>query len=152
MLSKISALALLAASVSAAPAGFCQAPAPWTWEIHGFSSVCTAATCRYSFNVSGPPGPSGQPSFDASGCAGTSVQSGFKSCSQVRVDVPGDVQAQEFNHGIDIGASISVQYTFEQNGVKYTYTGNNSVAHTGNGPAVEFTIIPTEVFAVPSEA
>ncbi|KAH7392938.1 hypothetical protein BKA66DRAFT_567664 [Pyrenochaeta sp. MPI-SDFR-AT-0127] len=151
MFSKISALALLAASVSSAPAGSCDAPAPWTWEVHGFSSVCTAATCRYSFNVSGPAGPSSQPPFDASGCTGTSVQGEYKSCAIVGVDVPGDVQTQEFNHGIDIGASISVQYTFEQNGVKYTYTGNNSVAHTGNGPAVEFTIIPTEVYAVPVE-
>lgn len=32
--------------------------------------------------------------------------------------------------------------------VTYTYTGNNSVAHTGLGPAVDFTIIPTEVTAV----
>lgn len=32
--------------------------------------------------------------------------------------------------------------------VRYTYTGNNSVAHTGLGPAVEFQITPTEVSAV----
>lgn len=32
--------------------------------------------------------------------------------------------------------------------VRYTYTGNNSVAHTGLGPAVDFQIIPTEVSAV----
>jgi hypothetical protein len=32
--------------------------------------------------------------------------------------------------------------------VRYTYTGNNSVAHTGLGPVVDFQIIPTEVSAV----
>ena len=32
--------------------------------------------------------------------------------------------------------------------VRYTYRGNNSVAHTGLGPAVNFQIIPTEVSAV----
>jgi hypothetical protein len=32
--------------------------------------------------------------------------------------------------------------------VRYTYTGNNSVAHTGLGPAVDFQVIPTEVSAV----
>jgi hypothetical protein len=32
--------------------------------------------------------------------------------------------------------------------VRYTYSGNNSVAHTGQGPAVNFTIIPTQVSAV----
>ncbi|KAL6707100.1 hypothetical protein ACN47E_004852 [Coniothyrium glycines] len=149
MLSKIAAFVLLAVGASAAPT---SSDAPWTWNIQGFSSVCTAATCRYSFNASAPIGPSGQPSFDASFCSGNSVQGGYKSCGEVGIDVPGDVQTQEFNHGIDIGASVSVQYTFTQNGIKYTYTGNNSVAHTGSGPAVDFTIIPTEVFAVPVKA
>lgn len=113
MLSKLSVLALLSTTVSVVSAGACELP-PWTWQISGFSSVCTAATCRYSFNVSMPAGPTGQPSADASGCFGTSVQGGFKPCSVVGIDVPGDVQTQEYNHGIDIGASISVQYTFEQ--------------------------------------
>ena len=36
----------------------------------------------------------------------------------------------------------------ERGEVRYTYTGNNSVAHTGLGPAVDFQIIPTEVSAV----
>jgi hypothetical protein len=111
MLSKISILTFLAAGASAAPT---SCDAPWTWEVTGFSSVCTAATCRYSFNVSGPAGPSGQPSFDAKFCSGTSVQGGYESCGTVGVDVPGDVQTQEFNQGFDIGAIIGVQYTFTQ--------------------------------------
>lgn len=112
MFSKVSALALLTTLAAAGTTSY--EPTPWTWQVHSFSSVCTAATCRYSFSVSGPVGPSGQPSFDASGCVGNSVQGGYKSCAVVGVDVPGDVQTQEFNHGIDIGASISVQYTFQQ--------------------------------------
>ncbi|KAH9883081.1 hypothetical protein J1614_000451 [Plenodomus biglobosus] len=145
MLSKTSSLALLAVGALAAPA---SSNAPWTWQVQGFSSTCTAATCRYSFNISGPAGSSDQPAFTASGCTGTSVQGEYKSCSVVGVDVPGDVTAQEFNQGIDIGAIISVQYTFTQNEVRYTYTGNASVAHTGTAPAVDFTITPTHVDAV----
>jgi hypothetical protein len=107
MRSNISALALLASGASAAVV-------PWIWDVTSFSSVCSAATCRYSFNVSAPTGPSGQPSFDASFCSGTSVQGGYKSCGVVGVDVPADVQTREFNQGIDIGAIISVQYTFTE--------------------------------------
>jgi hypothetical protein len=112
MFSKISILAILASSASAA-----AVPAtsyPWQWHLTGATSVCTAATCRYSFDVSAPAGPSGEPPFTATGCYGTSVQGDYKSCATVGVDVPGDVLAQEFNHGIDIGASLSVRYTFEQ--------------------------------------
>ncbi|KAL1796121.1 hypothetical protein ACET3X_006345 [Alternaria dauci] len=141
MRTTIPALALLATGASAAAI-------PWTWDVTGFSSICSAAICRYSFNVSAPTGPSGQPSFDASFCSGTSVQGGYKACSVVGVDVPANVQTQEFNQGFDIGAIVSVRYTFTQGDVTYTYTGNNSVAHTGLGPAVEFQIIPTEVTAV----
>ncbi|EMD59137.1 hypothetical protein COCSADRAFT_101937 [Bipolaris sorokiniana ND90Pr] len=146
MFSKIASFALLAAAGASAAA--VPSTAPWTWQVTDFSSVCTAAICRYSFNVSAPVGPSGQPAFDAEFCSGTSVQGGFKSCGVVGVDVPGDVQTQEFNQGRDIGAIISVKYSFKQGDVTYTYTGNNSVAHTGLGPAVDFTIIPTEVTAV----
>lgn len=32
--------------------------------------------------------------------------------------------------------------------VTYTYTGNDTVKHTGLGPAVNFSIVPTEVTAV----
>jgi hypothetical protein len=110
MLSQISILALLGAA-SAAPT---SCTAPWTWDVTDFSSVCSAATCRYSFNVSAPVGPSGQPAFDAKFCSGNSVQGGYKSCGVVGIDVPGDVQTQEFNQGIDIGAIIGVQYTFTQ--------------------------------------
>jgi hypothetical protein len=112
MLSRISLIALLAASASAAaiPAN----SAPWLWHLTGTTSVCTAATCRYSFDVSAPAGPSGEPPFTGTGCYGTSVQGDYKSCATVGVDVPGDVLAQEFNAGIDIGAILSVRYTFEQ--------------------------------------
>jgi hypothetical protein len=106
MLSKISILALLGAASAA--------PTSWTWGVTSFSSVCSAATCRYSFNVSAPAGPDGQPAFDAKFCSGTSVQGGYKSCGVVSIDVPGDVQTQEFNRGIDVGATIGVQYTFTQ--------------------------------------
>ena len=32
--------------------------------------------------------------------------------------------------------------------VRYTYTGNETVKHTGLGPSVNFSIVPTEVTAV----
>lgn len=111
MFSKIAALNLLVLSASAT-----ALPAEsqlYKWAVHGFASTCTAATCRYTFNVSGSTGPSNQPAFDAS-CYGNSVQGGFKSCAIVGIDAPGDVQTQEENFGTDIGAVISVQYTFEQ--------------------------------------
>jgi hypothetical protein len=114
MFSKITTFSLLTVLATGASAAPTSCSAPWTWDVTGFSSVCTAATCRYSFNVSAPTGPSGQPPFDASFCSGTSVQGGYKSCGVVGVDVPGDVQTQEFDQGIDIGAIIGVQYTFTQ--------------------------------------
>ncbi|KAH7073780.1 hypothetical protein BKA63DRAFT_40506 [Paraphoma chrysanthemicola] len=147
MFMKTATLAFLAASASAA--AIPATTAPWLWHLTGATSVCTAATCRYGFNVSAPAGPNGEPSFDATGCSGTSVQGDYKSCSVVGLDVPGDVLSQEFNAGIDIGASLSVRYTFVQNGIKYTYTGSNAIAH-GGAPA-DFDIIPTEVFAVPAD-
>jgi hypothetical protein len=112
MFTKISALAFLATSVSAAAVP--SNSGPWLWHLTGATSTCTAATCRYGFNVSAPAGPAGEPPFTATGCIGTSVQGDYKSCSVVGVDVPGDVLSQEFNYGIDIGASLSVRYTFEQ--------------------------------------
>ncbi|KAI4941717.1 hypothetical protein J4E91_010591 [Alternaria rosae] len=145
MLSKITALALLATSASAA---VLPRSADWTWDVVAFSSVCTASACRYSFNVSASAGPSGQPAFDAEFCSGTSLQGGYKSCGAVGIDVPGDVQTQEFNRGSDVGATVSVQYTFTQGEVRYTYTGNETVKHTGLGPSVNFSIVPTEVTAV----
>lgn len=107
MRSNISALALLASGASAAVV-------PWIWDVTSFSSICSAATCRYSFNVSAPTGPSGQPSFDASFCSGTIVQGGYKSRDVVAVDVLANLQSQDPNQGIDIGAIISVQYTFTE--------------------------------------
>ncbi|KAF2025287.1 hypothetical protein EK21DRAFT_104033 [Setomelanomma holmii] len=148
MFTKFSTLALIVAGVSAA--AISTNSAPWLWHLTGATSTCTAATCRYDFNVSAPAGPVGQPGFNATGCIGTSVQGDYKSCSVVGLDVPGDVLSQEFNAGIDIGASLSVRYIFEQNGIQYTYTGNNSIAH-GGAPA-DFDIIPTVVFAIPVEA
>jgi len=111
MLSKITALTLLATSASAASL---PRSADWTWDVTDFSSVCSASACRYSFNVTAPTGPSGQPAFNAEFCSGTSLQGGYKSCGVVGIDVPGDVQTQEFNRGSDVGATVSVQYTFTQ--------------------------------------
>jgi len=109
MLSKIS-FAFLAASASAA---VLPRDTTWNWNVDNFSSVCTAATCYYSFNVSAPAGPNGQPPFDAKFCSGNSVQD-YKSCGEVGVDVPGDVQTKEINLGRDVGATVLVQYTFTQ--------------------------------------
>jgi hypothetical protein len=113
MLGKTPALALLAATAAAAPTAL-ESRATWTWDVRGFTSTCTAATCRYGFNVSGETGPDGQPAFDGLGCIGTSVQGGYKSCSTVGIDLPGDVTTEEFNKGIDVGAIISVKVSFEQ--------------------------------------
>jgi hypothetical protein len=112
MFSKTVIFAFLAASASAA--ALPSTPTPWLWHLTGATSTCTAATCRYSFDVSAPEGPSGQPPFTATGCFGTSVQGEYKSCAFVGVDVPGDVLSQEFNAGIDIGASLSVRYKFTE--------------------------------------
>ncbi|KAI4604984.1 hypothetical protein J4E80_010815 [Alternaria sp. BMP 0032] len=103
MLSNITALILLATGASAATL---PRSADWTWSVTDFSSVCSASACRYSFNVTAPTGPSGQPAFNAEFCSGTSLQVG--------IDVPGDVQTQEFNRGSDVGTTVSVQYTFMQ--------------------------------------
>jgi hypothetical protein len=43
---------------------------------------------------------------------------------------------------------VRKELTIDRGEVRYTYSGNNSVAHTGQGPSVNFTIIPTEVTAV----
>lgn len=111
MFSKIAPLALLATSAAAAAV---PRSIDWTWQVTDFSSVCTAATCYYSFNVAAPTGPSGQHSFDAKYCSGNSFQGDYKSCGEVGVDVPGDVLAQEFNQGIDVGAIVSVRFTFTE--------------------------------------
>ena len=107
MRSSIAALALLASGASAAAV-------PWIWDVTSFSSICSAATCRYSFNVAAPTGPSGQRSFDASFCSGASVQGGYKACGVVGVDVPADVQTRDFNRGIDVGAIVSVRCAFTE--------------------------------------
>lgn len=112
MLSKLS-LALLATTAAAIPTAL-DARAPYAWDVRGFTSTCTAATCRYDFNVSGPAGPNKQPSFDAYGCEGTSVQGEYKPCTILGIDVPGNVKTQEFGSDRDAAAIISVQYTFEQ--------------------------------------
>jgi hypothetical protein len=112
MFSKMSLIAFLAASASAA--AVLADPAPYAWHLTGATSTCTAATCSYSFNVSAPVGPNGQPPFTATGCYGTSVQGEYKSCATVGMDVPGDVLVQEFNFGIVSGAILSMQYRFQQ--------------------------------------
>lgn len=112
MCSKTVIVAILAASASAA--ALPSTSGPWLWHLTRATSTCTAATCRYDFDVSAPFGPSGEPGFTATGCFGTSVQGEYKSCATVGVDVPGDVLAQEFNHGIDTDAGLSVRYTFTQ--------------------------------------
>jgi hypothetical protein len=115
MFSKSPIIALLAATISAAAIPSDSTAGDWVWHVTSATSACTgASSCQYSFSVSAPTGPSGQPSFDATGCFGTSVQGGFKSCSVVGVDVPGDVLAQEINHGVDKDAEIDVRFTFEQ--------------------------------------
>ncbi|KAF2789490.1 hypothetical protein K505DRAFT_253255 [Melanomma pulvis-pyrius CBS 109.77] len=148
MLSKLSTLILLSAAVAAVPARTVEQTIPWTWDVSQFTSTCTAATCRYDFNVSGAIGPDGQPSFNAYGCIGTSAHGEYKGCSTVGLDVLGNVLAQEFNSGRDIGAIISVQYTFLQDGLVYAYTGNNTVAHTNGGEPFGFTIVPTKASVV----
>lgn len=108
MFYRISALAFLAASAAALPTDI----APWVWNVKNYTSVCSAATCRYGFNVSAPTGPSGQPSFYATGCMGTSVQGDYKSCFAVGIDASGDVLSEQFNAGS--GANVSVRVVFEQ--------------------------------------
>ncbi|KAG9194924.1 hypothetical protein G6011_00044 [Alternaria panax] len=89
MFFQITALALLATSASATVI-------PWTWSVTSFSSVCSAATCRYSFDLSAPTGPSGQPLFDAKFCSGTSVQGGYKPCGVVGIAVDRGVELDIF--------------------------------------------------------
>jgi hypothetical protein len=112
MFCKTFVIALFTASASAAAVP--SPPGSWLWHLTGATSTCTAATCRYSFNVSAPAGPSGEPAFTATGCFGNSVQGDYKSCATVGLDVAGDVLAQEFNAGIDIGAALSVRVKFTQ--------------------------------------
>jgi hypothetical protein len=114
MLSNITPLFLVAAAafVTASPTPVGPVTDGWAWDVTRFTSTCTAATCRYDFNISGPVGPGGQPSFDAYGCDGTSVQGDYKGCSTVGLDVPGNVLAREYSLGMHGSAIISVQYTF----------------------------------------
>lgn len=113
MFSNIPALALLIASASAAAVPY-YPTASWVWSVSDYTSTCTASECRYGLKVSAPVGPSGEPAFDATGCIGNSVQGDYKSCAVVGIDVPGDVLTEQFNHGIDVGASLSVRVTFSR--------------------------------------
>ena len=148
MFSKTSIVALLAASASAA--ALPAAPDLWLWHLTGATSICTAATCRYKFNVSAPAGPSDQPGFTAAGCYGTSVQGDFKSCDSVEIGARGDVLAQEFNLGVNTDAIWSVRFTFSvddgRNGATYWYTGNGTIAH--GGAPVDLYITPTEAWGI----
>ena len=112
MFSKTTIFALL--TVSASAAALPADPDLWLWHLTGATSICTAATCRYNFNISAPSGPNGQPGFSATGCYGTSVQGDLKSCDSIDIDAPGDVLAQEFDLGADIDAIWSVQFKFSE--------------------------------------
>jgi hypothetical protein len=93
MLSKTIALALLSTATSAFPA---PAESVYSWSVTKFTTHCSAATCFYGLNVSGPTGPSGEPSFTATGCTGQYPDDhDFKSCAVVGIDLPGDVQVLE---------------------------------------------------------
>jgi hypothetical protein len=112
MFTKASALALLAATAAAIPAAI-DTRGEYAWEVKSFTSTCTAATCRYDFSISGPADAT-HPSFDASGCNGATGQNGYKPCSTLGIDVPGDVVTQEFNTPGGDNAIISVQFSFEK--------------------------------------
>lgn len=106
-------LFLVAAFASSAIATTsCPAPDKYYWTVTGFTSTCTAATCRYDFNVSGATGPLSQPSFDAYGCDGETGASLFEPCATVGSDVPGNVRAKELNLGDR--ANVFVEFSFEQ--------------------------------------
>ncbi|ORX95939.1 hypothetical protein BCR34DRAFT_525252 [Clohesyomyces aquaticus] len=151
MFSKLSALTVLATAATAIAAPAAAATDKYQWLVTGYTNTCTAATCYYGFNVSGETGPRGQPAFDATGCSGNTIPTTLKSCAVVGLDLPGDVETSEENLGIDVGANVFVKLSFHQEGVEYTYTGNQTVKPTFGGP-LEFYITPTVVTGVPDKA
>ncbi|KAF2804164.1 uncharacterized protein BDZ99DRAFT_467541, partial [Mytilinidion resinicola] len=111
MLSKniLLSLAILATSTFAAPTARTDS---YYWTVERFTSTCTAATCRYDFNVTGAVGPLNQPSFDAYGCDGESVPGVFEPCATLGIDVLGSVKIKELNLGDK--ANVFVEFSFEQ--------------------------------------
>ncbi|KAF2113133.1 hypothetical protein BDV96DRAFT_689303 [Lophiotrema nucula] len=146
MVSKISVVALLAVAALAVPAPSTSSDR-YVWTVSGYINVCTAATCYYVFNVTGEAGPSGAPSFDASGCSGNSLQYAFKSCATLGIDVPGDVTTDEKSLGNR--ANVFVKLAYKKDGVAYTVTGNETTPN-GKDPRV-FNIYPDAISAVPDK-
>lgn len=113
MFAKISAIALLATAVLSAPASAAESsnsPKPYVWMISGFTSQCTPSECRYGFNVSAEAGPNGEPAFDDIGCIGNSLQGDFKPCSQIGIDLPGNVETDEKNLGDKANVFVQLKY------------------------------------------
>jgi hypothetical protein len=114
MLTKALTISLLAAILVTKP----PLPSnrrPWIWHLTRVTSTCSAAACRYDFNISAPTGPDNEPSFASIGCIGTSsVQGDYKSCVGLDIEGPGEVFSQEVNAGNGVGARIYVRYVFEQ--------------------------------------
>ncbi|KAF1950749.1 hypothetical protein CC80DRAFT_496657 [Byssothecium circinans] len=155
MFAKSTILNLVAATAFAAPTpdnALTKDATPYVFSVSRFSSVCTAATCYYGFNVSATEGPSGEPSFTATGCGGSSVDP-FKPCSTIGIDVPGNVETKEENLGRDVGANVFVKLSWRKDNIAYTLTGNQTVQHTGiDKEPFDFVITPKTITAVPDKA
>jgi hypothetical protein len=113
MLSKPTTLMMLAATAFTASASIDATANDYVFSVTGFTSVCTASTCYYGFNVSAPAGPEGAPAFTATGCGRSSVDP-FKSCATVGIDTPGDVEVMEANLGRDVGANVFVKLSWRK--------------------------------------
>ncbi|KAF2499035.1 hypothetical protein BU16DRAFT_523633 [Lophium mytilinum] len=98
MLSKTILLSLAALATSALASPTVRTDS-YYWTVERFTSTCTAATCRYDFNVTGAYGPLSQPSFDAYGCDGETGPGTFEPCATLGIDVPGSVKTKELNLG-----------------------------------------------------
>jgi hypothetical protein len=109
MLTTITSLFALTAAALAAPTPTDE----YSWTVHNLSNACSAATCRYDFNVSGEAGPNSAPSFTAIGCEGTNVQGEFKPCTQLGIDLPGEVTTKEESALGGKGVNVFVQFTYK---------------------------------------
>ncbi|KAF1923799.1 uncharacterized protein M421DRAFT_306116 [Didymella exigua CBS 183.55] len=149
MLPKAFAIALLAATGIAAP--YPNETAPYSWTVQKFNGTCSAAACwAWGFSISGAAGRSGQPAFETDGCSIDSRVDGHQQCRGIEVDVPGGVAVQIDSASI-IGGLLTVQYTFQQGPIRYTYYGNHSVTRRGDGVQPDF-LQPTEFLIVPHAA
>ncbi|KAF2633533.1 hypothetical protein BU25DRAFT_8190 [Macroventuria anomochaeta] len=152
MLAKVSAIVLIAATCIATPTP--NKAVPYSWAVHNFNGTCSAATCwAWGFSISSPIGPSDQPAFKAIDCSLDSRINEHQACRDVDINVPGSVAVQ-IDGASQFGGLLSVQYTFQQGPIRYTYYGNYSVVRCGDGvqpdylqPA-EFSIVPHAVSAV----